>query len=145
MRVRYQLAWTRSQSATVTIEGTCHAYQILPPDGTRSDHSRRKRDPAGRGARLTETRSLPDLFGTHPASSELWLVEVKGSRRLGARPRSKGAKQLDVGALVPAPHQKVLCGTSLERRLFMMTDVADASATGTLGDASGTDDLSPSR
>lgn len=92
--------------------------------------------PQGAAPGWAKTRSLPDLFGTHPASSELWLVEAKGSRRLGVRPRIKGATQLDVGALVPAPHQKVLCGTSLERRLFMMIDVQDASKLGTPGAAS---------
>ncbi|MFC5147130.1 hypothetical protein [Streptomyces aureoversilis] len=84
--------------------------------------------PQGATPGWSKTRSLPDLFGTHPATSELWLIEAKGSRRLGWGAREKGAKQLDVGALVPAPHQKVLCGTSLERRLFMMIDIEDASA-----------------
>ncbi|MFE9404391.1 hypothetical protein ACFYNY_21910 [Streptomyces sp. NPDC006530] len=86
--------------------------------------------PQGAAPGWDKTPSLPDLFGTHPATSELWLVEAKGSRRLGLRPRSKGAKQLDVGALVPVPHQKVLCGTSLERRLFMMIDVEGAPTAG---------------
>lgn len=91
--------------------------------------------PQGAAPGWAKTSSLPDLFGTHPATSELWLVEAKGSRRLGLSPRAKGAKQLDVGALVPVPHQKVLCGTSLERRLFMMIDVEGAP---TAGNPSGT-------
>ncbi|WP_103533440.1 hypothetical protein [Streptomyces sp. SM11] len=86
--------------------------------------------PQGAAPGWAKTPSLPDLFGTHPVTSELWLVEAKGSRRLGLRPRVKGAKQLDVGALVPVPHQKVLCGTSLERRLFMMIDVEDTPPVG---------------
>ncbi|WP_382465447.1 hypothetical protein ACFIN9_18145 [Streptomyces noursei] len=89
--------------------------------------------PQGAAPGWAKTSSLPDLFGTHPATSELWLVEAKGSRRLGLRPRIKGAKQLDVGALVPVTHQKVLCGTSLERRLFMMIDVEDLPKTGNSG------------
>lgn len=89
--------------------------------------------PQGAAPGWAKTPSLPDLFGTHPATSELWLVEAKGSRRLGLRARGKGAKQLDVGALVPVPHQKVLCGTSLEQRLFMMIDVEDTSAVGNSG------------
>ncbi|WJY41162.1 hypothetical protein QT196_29965 [Streptomyces sp. P9-2B-2] len=92
--------------------------------------------PQGAAPGWAKTPSLPDLFGTHPATSELWLVEAKGSRRLGLRPRVKGAKQLDVGALVPVPHQKVLCGTSLERRLFMMIDVEGLPKTGNSGDVS---------
>ncbi|MFE2675932.1 hypothetical protein [Streptomyces hygroscopicus] len=89
--------------------------------------------PQGAAPGWAKTSSLPDLFGTHPATSELWLVEAKGSRRLGLGTRVTGAKQLDVGALVPVPHQKVLCGTSLERRLFMMIDVEDAPAVGSPG------------
>lgn len=86
--------------------------------------------PQGAAPGWAKMSSLPDLFGTHPAASELWLVEAKGSRRLGLRPRVKGVKQLDVGALLPVPHQKVLCGTSLERRLFMMIDVEGAPPAG---------------
>ncbi|MFF7309212.1 hypothetical protein [Streptomyces sp. NPDC008137] len=93
--------------------------------------------PQGAAPGWDKAPSLPDLFGTHPATSELWLVEAKGSRRLGMGPRIKGAQQLDVGALVPVAHQKVLCGTSLERRLFMMIDVeGDPPA----GDPSNTSD-----
>ncbi|MCL7492849.1 hypothetical protein M8I34_15660 [Streptomyces sp. MCA2] len=93
--------------------------------------------PQGAAPGWAKTSSLPDLFGTHPATSELWLVEAKGSRRLGLRPRIKGAKQLDIGALVPVTHQKVLCGTSLERRLFMMIDVEGLPKTGNSGGGSG--------
>ncbi|MDI3417300.1 hypothetical protein [Streptomyces luteolus] len=100
---------------------TTHAESAIPP---------------GAAPGWAKTPSLPDLFGTHPATSELWIVEAKGSRRLGLRPRVKGAKQLDVGALVPVPHQRVLCGTSLERRLFMMIDVEGGPTAGNLGDPS---------
>lgn len=70
-----------------------------------------------------QRKSLPDLFGTHTSTSDLWLVEAKGGRVLGVNSRRKGARQLDVGSLVPGTHQKVLCGTSLQRRLFMMIDL----------------------
>ncbi|MFJ8350949.1 hypothetical protein ACIQ9J_32245 [Streptomyces sp. NPDC094153] len=83
--------------------------------------------PVGAHPYWAQTKSLPDLFGTHSTTNNLWLVEAKGSRRLGMRARDKGAQQLDVGALVPVPHQKVLCGTSLERRLFMMVDIEDVN------------------
>ncbi|MEU6824056.1 hypothetical protein ABZ921_25785 [Streptomyces atriruber] len=95
--------------------------------------------PQGAAPGWADTRSLPDLFGTHPTAAELWLVEAKGGRRLGLRARVKGAQQLDVGSLVPAPHTKVLCGTSLERRLFMMIDVEGAPAANSPGGSS-TDD-----
>ncbi|WP_405798168.1 hypothetical protein [Streptomyces sp. NBC_01506] len=89
--------------------------------------------PQGAAPGWAKTSSLPDLFGTHRATSELWLVEAKGGRRLGLGRRVTGAKQLNVGALVPVPHQKVLCGTSLERRLFMMIDVKGAPTAGSPG------------
>ncbi|MEN8650030.1 hypothetical protein ABCR94_05140 [Streptomyces sp. 21So2-11] len=72
---------------------------------------------------MEAAQSLPDLFGTHTSTSDLWLVEAKGGRILGTSSRRKGARQLDVGCLVPEAHQKVLCGTSLQRRLFMMIDI----------------------
>jgi hypothetical protein len=72
--------------------------------------------PAGAAPDWEKTSSLPDLFGTHPADSEVWLVEAKGGRWLRTPSRMKGAKQLDVGALLPVPHHKVLCGTGLEKR-----------------------------
>ncbi|MFK0129144.1 hypothetical protein ACIQRZ_02210 [Streptomyces rubiginosohelvolus] len=106
----YHVGMTMAQWAcqTMGLGPTTHAESAIPP---------------GAAPCWDSTPSLPDLFGTHPDTSELWLVEAKGSRRLGMGPRAKGAQQLDVGALVPVAHQKVLCGTSLERRLFMMIDV----------------------
>ncbi|MGV9915114.1 hypothetical protein [Streptomyces tendae] len=106
----YHVGMTMAQWAcqTMGLGPTTHAESAIPQ---------------GAAPGWVKTPSLPDLFGTHPATSELWLVEAKGSRRLGMGPRTKGAQQLDVGALVPVAHQKVLCGTSLERRLFMMIDV----------------------
>ncbi|MGA4850277.1 hypothetical protein ACOBQB_30035 [Streptomyces sp. G5(2025)] len=120
----YHVGMTMAQWAcqTMGLGPTTHAESAIPQ---------------GAAPGWDKTRSLPDLFGTHPATSELWLIEAKGSRRLGMGPRIKGAQQLDVGALVPVAHQKVLCGTSLERRLFMMIDVeGDPPA----GDPSNTSD-----
>ena len=71
------------------------------------------------------SKSLPDLFGTHRVTGDVWLVEAKGSRRLNGRARRKGATQLQVGQLFPVGHCKVLCATSLERRLFMAIDIED--------------------
>lgn len=80
--------------------------------------------PVGAEAGWSAAASLPDLFGQHP-SAGLWLVEAKGGKRLNITARRKGAKQLDVGHLLTMPHRKVLCGTSLEDRLFMMIDIED--------------------
>ncbi|MFE2377316.1 hypothetical protein [Streptomyces sp. NPDC059398] len=113
----YHVGMTMAQWAcqTMGLGSTTHAESAIPP---------------GAAPGWDIAPSLPDLFGTHPATTELWLVEAKGSRRLGLGPRIKGAQQLDVGALVPVTHQKVLCGTSLERRLFMMIDVEGAPPPG---------------
>ncbi|MFJ7075553.1 hypothetical protein [Streptomyces sp. NPDC098781] len=107
----YHIGMTMAEWACRTLMGlgpTTHAESAAPP---------------GAAPGWAKTRSLPDLFGTHPTNPGVWLVEAKGSRRLHMPSRKKGAKQLDVGALLPVPHHKVLCGTSLEGRLFMMIDV----------------------
>ncbi|MET9219095.1 hypothetical protein ABZX65_10090 [Streptomyces sp. NPDC003300] len=97
---------------------TTHAESAVPPGATEE---------------WKKQKSLPDLFGAHPVTSELWLVEAKGGRRLPVSARKKGARQLAVEAVLPSPYRKILCGTSLERRLFMMIDIekdlrADAAA-----------------
>lgn len=69
------------------------------------------------------SKSLPDLFGTHPATGDTWLIEAKGGRWLNEQSRRKGATQLDVGHLLPTAHHKVLCATALQRRLHMAIDV----------------------
>ncbi|MFI9366621.1 hypothetical protein ACIG5E_37065 [Kitasatospora sp. NPDC053057] len=93
--------------------------------------------PLGASTEWSSAKSLPDLFGSHTMSGELWLVEAKGGRWLALPARKKGAKQLNVGALLPESHRKVLCGASLEKRLFMMIDIEDwpSSSEGPLGDA----------
>ncbi|PPK71254.1 hypothetical protein V5P93_003119 [Actinokineospora auranticolor] len=65
---------------------------------------------------------LPDLVGRHHDTEELWLVEAKGSKRLGRSMLAEGAKQLTRPDLVSARHMKVLCGTSLTDQLFMTID-----------------------
>ncbi|MGW1976140.1 hypothetical protein [Streptomyces sp. NPDC001889] len=100
---------------------TTHAESAIPP-GALPGWQKRK--------------SLPDLFGTHPLTTDLWLVEAKGGRTLGASSRRKGARQLDVGPLVPVRHQKVLCGTSLQQRLFMMIDIESGLSLPESGDSS---------
>ncbi|MDH6190261.1 hypothetical protein M2168_003293 [Streptomyces sp. CZ24] len=107
----YHIGMTMAEWACRGLMGlgpTTHAESAIPP-GALPGWQQRK--------------SLPDLFGTHTSTSDLWLVEAKGGRVLGVNSRRKGARQLDVGSLVPVAHQKVLCGTSLQRRLFMMIDI----------------------
>jgi hypothetical protein len=86
--------------------------------------------PAGATAGWENSKSLPDLFGMHPVTGNVWLVEAKGSRRLSGPARRKGAKQLQVGSLLPVDHGKVLCATSLERRLYMAIDVENCHGQG---------------
>ncbi|MFC5655030.1 hypothetical protein [Streptomyces nogalater] len=110
----YHIGMTMAEWACGTLMGlgpTTHAESAAPP---------------GADPEWLRTRSLPDLFGTHPADSRVWLVEAKGGRWLRMPSRVKGARQLDVGALLPVPHHKVLCGTGLEQRLFMVIDVESA-------------------
>ncbi|MFE2315911.1 hypothetical protein ACFXC8_22710 [Streptomyces sp. NPDC059441] len=123
----YHIGMTMAEWACGTLMGlgpTTHAESAAPP---------------GAAPDWEKTSSLPDLFGTHPADSEVWLVEAKGGRWLRTPSRVKGAKQLDVRALLPVPHHKVLCGTSLEKRLFMMIDVENVDHGGD-NDGAGTDD-----
>ncbi|MER0447106.1 hypothetical protein ABR738_21510 [Streptomyces sp. Edi4] len=113
----YHVGMTMAEWACRGLMGlgpTTHAESAVPP---------------GALAGWKHSKSLPDLFGTHSSTSGLWLVEAKGGRVLGSHSRRKGARQLDVGSLVPDAHQKVLCGTSLQQRLFMMIDIeADGPA-----------------
>lgn len=89
--------------------------------------------------RWEKSKSLPDLFGTHPSTGEVWLVEAKGGRWLSRPARRAGAKQLQVGSLMPAGHSKVLCATGLQQRLHMAIDVEDCLVQG----AAASDDASP--
>jgi hypothetical protein len=97
---------------------TTHAESAVPP-GADPDNWR---DLAGK----------PDLFGTHSSPPRTWLVEVKAARRLQKYKLTEGAQQLAAGGRAHGgPHRKVLCGTSLEDRLFMTLDVEDAAEAAT--------------
>jgi hypothetical protein len=77
----YHIGMTMAECACGTLMGlgpTTHAESAAPP-GAAPDWAR--------------TSSLPDLFGTHPADSEVWLVEAKGGRWLRTPSRVKWAKQ----------------------------------------------------
>lgn len=65
----------------------------------------------------------PDLVGRHRLPPESWVIEAKAQRRLGREALRKGAAQLDLGGLIQGPHRRVLCGTSLEDRVFMTLDM----------------------
>jgi hypothetical protein len=83
--------------------------------------------PEGAGPAWLSTTGLPDLVGDHWHSPITWLVEAKGARRTGLTALAKGALQLTHPGLMSGPHARVLCGTSLEPRLFVTVDV-DVSA-----------------
>ncbi|MDG4793609.1 hypothetical protein [Micromonospora sp. WMMD1082] len=79
--------------------------------------------PASAGPAWSPALGLPDLIGDHAIAPSTWLVEAKGARRLMRRTLVKGAAQLCVPDLVHGPHMRVLCGASLEHRLFVTIDV----------------------
>ena len=78
--------------------------------------------------------SQPDLVGYHWQSPKTWLIEAKGYRRLGRTHLWKGASQLSTPGLMTGPHMRILCGTSIEHRVFMTIDIEAVS-----DDASGGD------
>jgi hypothetical protein len=61
--------------------------------------------------------------GYHSLFPGAWLIEAKGSRRLGMTQLRKGASQLSVPGLMKGPHMRALCGTSIEHRVFMTIDI----------------------
>lgn len=79
--------------------------------------------PTCAGPAWSSELGLPDLVGDHPVAPSTWLVEAKGARRLMRGVLVKGAAQLSVADLVHGPHMRVLCGASLEHRLFVTIDV----------------------
>jgi hypothetical protein len=83
------------------------------------------RTPPNAGPAWMPANGLPDLLGDHLLAPNTWLVEAKGGRRLGLRALRKGAEQLSTPDLIMGPHMRVLCGTSLEHRLFMTIDVEE--------------------
>ncbi|WP_444951043.1 hypothetical protein [Micromonospora ureilytica] len=68
-------------------------------------------------------RNKPDLVGRHSLIPHDWLVEAKAERRLSKAKLREGAAQLRLDGLVDGPHRRVLCGTSLEDRVFMTLDI----------------------
>jgi hypothetical protein len=79
--------------------------------------------PIGAGPAWLPTKSLPDLVGDHWRSPTTWLVEAKGARRTGQPALAKGVVQLTGRDLMSGAHVRVLCGASLEPRLFVTVDV----------------------
>jgi hypothetical protein len=79
--------------------------------------------PSAAGPDWVPANGLPDLLGDHPIAPSTWLIEAKGGRRLGVGALRKGAAQLSAPGLITGPHMRVLCGASLEHRLFMTIDV----------------------
>jgi hypothetical protein len=77
----------------------------------------------GRGPAWSQKNGQPDLVGFHWRSPDPWLVEAKAARRTGKTELSKGASQLSAIGLMTGPHVRVLCGTSIEDRVFMTVDV----------------------
>jgi hypothetical protein len=77
----------------------------------------------GQGPAWSQMHSQPDLVAYHWRSPEPWLIEAKGNRRLGKTHLSKGACQLSAPGLMIGPHTRVLCGASIEHRVFMTIDV----------------------
>lgn len=81
----------------------------------------------GRGPLWSQKNGQPDLVGFHWRPPETWLIEAKGARRTGKPELSKGASQLSAFGLMAGPHMRVLCGTSIEHRIFITVDVEIAS------------------
>nr|BFE50233.1 hypothetical protein GCM10017745_36600 [Saccharothrix mutabilis subsp. capreolus] len=114
----YRMGMTMAEWACRGLLGlgpTTHAESLTPVDA---------------GPAWSTASGLPDLVGYHPATGDLtWLVEAKGSRRLGQPMLANGVEQLCRQGLMVGPHMRVLCGTSLEDRLFMIIDVEEVSGT----------------
>ena len=75
------------------------------------------------GPAWSPANGLPDLVGDHWRPPTTWLVEAKGSRRTGQPVLAKGVLQLTGRGLMSGAHVRVLCGASLEPRLFVTVDV----------------------
>jgi hypothetical protein len=84
----------------------------------------------GRGPAWSQQNGQPDLVGYHWQSTETWLIEAKAARRLGKHELPKGASQLCATGLMVGPHMRVLCGTSIEHRIFVTVDVEMAAGDG---------------
>jgi hypothetical protein len=98
----------------------------------------------GKGPNWSPENSQPDLVGFHQGPPGVWLVEAKGGRRVGKRELSKGAAQLSSIGLMSGPHMRVLCGTSIEHRVFMTIDVEVVDGTTQYGSSVGHPGPNPS-
>lgn len=82
--------------------------------------------PAGADPDAWKSRgSLPDLIGRHTSHPQQWVVEAKGKRRLGQPALREGRDQLELSDVMYGSYRKLLCGTSIEHRLFMTLDIED--------------------
>jgi hypothetical protein len=79
--------------------------------------------PSDAGPAWSSANGLPDLVGNHWRPPTTWLIEAKGSRRTGRPVLAKGVLQLTGRGLMSGAHVRVLCGASLEPRLFVTVDV----------------------
>jgi hypothetical protein len=101
-----------------------------------TSHAEADPPPEAGPAWWSPTVGLPDLVGDHWRAPATWLVEAKAGRRIGLTVLAKGAKQLAVADLMTGPHVRVLCGTSLEHRLFVTIDAEIATAPAEYGSSS---------
>jgi len=107
----YRIGMTMAEWACRGLMGlgpTIHAEATMPPDYA---------------PMWSPANSQPDLVGYHWLFPQTWLIEAKGNRRLGKTNLRKGATQLSVPYLMKGPHMRVLCGTSIEHRVFMTIDI----------------------
>jgi hypothetical protein len=107
----YRIGMTMAEWACRGLMGlgpTVHAEATTPP---------------GYGPVWSPAKSQPDLVAYHWHFPETWLVEAKGYRRLGKTHLRNGARQLSVPGLMKGPHMRMLCGTSIEHRVFMTIDI----------------------
>lgn len=93
----------------------------------------------GLGPLWSPKNGQPDLVGFQWHTPEPWLIEAKAARRAGKTQLSKGVRQLSAPGLmdVDAPHVRVLCGTSIEHRIFMTIDIESHSGGAPTGRVAG--------
>jgi hypothetical protein len=107
----YRLGMTMADWAAQSLFGlgpTIHAEAVVP---------------AYAGPGWTKVAGLPDLVACQPGSALPWLIEAKGRRRLGLPDLREGAAQLCRPGLMAGPHMRMLCGTSVEHRVFVTLDI----------------------
>ena len=92
----------------------------------------------GHGPAWSPKIGQPDLVGFQAKSPLTWLIEAKAARRLGKTRLAEGVRQLSLPGLMSWPHVRMLCGTSIEHRVFMTIDVEAVDRT--TGHDAGPDD-----